>query len=88
MNSNYLFHNRLNGINTSRVRNNDENISKALGIKNIPNEESLSHREFGKDITNTVNDGTNTMYRKSQEMKENRENYYKQPLVDKSVFII
>jgi hypothetical protein len=87
MNSNYLFQNRINGINTSRVRNNDENLSKSLSTKNMPNEECLSHREFGKDITNTVIDGNNTMYRKSQEMKENRENYYKQPIDDKSVII-
>ncbi len=88
MNSNYIFHNRLNGINTSRVRNNDENLSIAMSSKTMMNEECLSHREFGKDITNTVMDGITSMSRKSQEIKENRENYYKQSIVDKSVLIL
>ena len=74
-------------INSMQEITQRENLNYQNQFTTVNDNNEFKQREFGKDITNTVNDGTNTMYRKSQEMKENRENYYKQPLVDKSVFI-
>ena len=85
MNSNYLFQQRLNGNQSQRMRNNDENLSKTFGNKSIINEDTMT-REFGKDITNTVNDNTQTFY--SRKSLDNKENNYKQTIMNKNVYII
>ena len=81
MNSNYLFHQRMNGNAGNRNRHNDENISKGnssvLGIKN----EEI--REFGKDITNTVNEVGLPLY--SRKSMENKENSHRNSFVDTKV---
>ena len=85
MNSNYLFQQRLYGNQTQRMRNNDENLNKTFGNKSIINEDNIT-REFGKDITNTVNDNTQTFY--SRKSMDNKENNYKQPNLNKHVYYI
>jgi hypothetical protein len=73
MNSNYLFHQRMNAGGALRTRQGDENMSKAnTSVIGIRNEDYQCQREFGKDITNTVNEGGLPLFaRKSLENKEN-----------------
>jgi hypothetical protein len=84
MNSNYLFHQRMNGNPGLKSRNNDENLHKSsTALTGFKIEEIAGQREFGKDITNTVNEGTLPLF--ARKSMENKENIHRNPFVDTKV---
>jgi hypothetical protein len=84
MNSNYLFHQRMNGNQGLRVKPSDENVNKSvIGVNGQAGEAIHSQREFGKDITNTVNDGVLPLF--SRKSLEGRENTNRNSFIDTKV---